>query len=465
MSSVQIVVARLYKYCYNTNMKKNDEFEVLIEDMGSSGEGIAHKDGVTIFVPFAIKGENVLVHVLKVKESIAWAKIITIKSYCEHRVEPNCKYFEKCGGCALEHVNSEYELLVKQQKIETAFKKNAGITLEKVKMFDSDKLYSYRNKCAFPIRMVDGVASVCMFKGNSHIPIKINRCELADEKINEVVSIFNKFLRESSVSAFDELTNIGLVKFLVVRVIDNVPLITIVINTKKMPNIDGLIKKLELRFAKFGLNLNINTTNNNVILSSNFVHVCGEKELVASEKGISYPVSSMSFLQINDYIKNIIYDKVLDAIEKQDLVIDAYSGAGLLSAIMAKKAKYVYGIEIIKDATENANNLKISNNIENLTNINGDCLIELPRLVECLNSNQVKVVLDPPRKGCDKKVIDAIIKANVKEIIYISCNPATLARDAKILIDAGYKIKSVEGFNMFPQTEHVETLAFFEKEI
>jgi len=446
-------------------MKKNDKFEVEIDDMGYSGEGIAHKDGVTIFVPFAIIGEKVLIHVLKVKDSIAWAKIIEIKSNSKHRLEPKCKYFEKCGGCALEHVSSETELLVKQQKIKTAFKKNAGIELEKIRMFDSNKLYSYRNKCAFPIRNIDGVASVCMFKGSSHIPIKIDKCELADEKINKIIKIFNEFLNENNITAFDELTGRGLVKFLVIRVIDDVPLITIVINAKKLSNVDNLIKKLELSFAKFGLNLNINMTNNNVILSSSFIHVCGESELVANEKGISYPVSSMSFLQINDYIKNIIYDKVLDAIEKEDLVIDAYSGAGLLSAIMAKKAKYVYGIEIIKDATENANNLKISNSIKNLTNINGDCLIELPRLVEGLYSTQVKVVLDPPRKGCDKKVIDAIIKANVQKIIYISCNPATLARDAKILIDAGYKIKSVEGFNMFPQTEHVETLAFFEKEI
>ena len=444
-------------------MKKNEEFEVEIEDMGANGEGIAHKDGVTIFVPFSVTGETALIHILKVKDNIAWAKVLEVKESSAVRINPKCKYFMKCGGCVLEHVCDEFELNTKRQKIITAFKKIAGYEPQNVEMFNSNQMYGYRNKCAFPVREIDGVSCVCMFKGNTHTPIKIDRCELADESINKIISVFNKFLQVNKIKSYDEESNTGLVKFLVVRVVGGVPLVTIVLNGKKLPNISNFVEDLLKLFNKFGLNINVNTTNNNVILSSQFDHVFGEKELILNEFGISYPVSSLSFLQINDYVKNMIYSKVLEKIKCDDIVIDAYSGAGLLSAIMAQKAKMVYGIEIIPDATINANNLIKNNNITNLKNINGDCAVELPRLVRDLNEQNIKVVLDPPRKGCDKKVVDSIINAGVETVIYISCNPATLARDAKLLFDAGYIMPSVSGYNMFPQTEHIETLAIFEK--
>ena len=444
-------------------MKKNDEFEIKIEDIGASGEGIGHKDGVTVFVPFAVPGETVFVHVLKVKENIAWAKVLEVKNPACARIEPRCKYYQKCGGCTMEHVDDLYELEIKGNKIINAFKKNALKDIDYVPIYESDKNYGYRNKCAFPIRNVNGETCVCMFKGNTHLPIKIERCELADENINKIVNIFNSFLKSKDIKAYCEESNTGLVKFLVVRVVENVPLITIVLNGKKLPFVNDLVEKISSEFDKFGLNLNINTTNNNVILSPQFVHVFGEKELNACEFEIDYPVSSMSFLQINDYVKNLIYSEVLKNIQDNNIMIDAYSGAGLLSAIIANKAKRVYGIEIIKDATKNADELVKRNNIKNLVNINGDCALELPKLVKQLENQNIKVVLDPPRKGCDKKVLDAIIGAGIQTIIYVSCNPSTLARDAKILFDAGYEMKSIKGFNMFPQTEHVETLAVFEK--
>ena len=456
-------LAYIIFFWYNHIMKKNDVVEVIIDDIGSSGEGIAHVENFTVFVPFTLPQEKCEIHVLKVKDNLAWAKLLRVIDKNPNRVEPKCAYYGKCGGCVIEHASAECELKFKEQKIITAFRKNAAKNLESVTMFDSDKEYFYRNKCAFPVRNIDGVSKVCMFRGNSHNPIAIESCALADKNINKVISIFNDYINNNSISAFNEETQTGLVKFLVVRVVNNVPLITIVINGDKIKNINYFIDKIAIEFEKFGLNLNINKQNNNIILSNKFQYVYGEKELVSCEYGITYPVSSLSFLQINDYIKNLIYTKVLDLIEKDDIVIDAYSGAGLLSAILAKKAKMVYGIEIIKEATKNANDLAKNNNISNLENINGDCAEKLPKLIDNIKNNLVKVVLDPPRKGCDKKVLDAIVKAGSNTIIYISCNPLTLARDAKILFDCGYELADISGFNMFPQTEHVETLAVFQK--
>ena len=445
-------------------MKKNDKIKVLIDDMGANGEGIAHVDGITVFVPFAIQGEICLIHILKVKDNLAWAKLVGVESESLVRVEPICPYTKKCGGCALSHVKENFELELKKNNIKNCFWKNAGIKLDDVRIYDSIKNYNYRNKCAFPVRCIDGNPSVCMFKNNSHDAIKVLSCYLADENINKVIGVVNEYLKCSNESAFDEITGKGLIKFVVVRVVQEIPLITIVINGKDLKSKFKLIDLLKESFNKFGLNLNINTKNNNVILSEKFVHIFGEEKLFADESGIVYPISSLSFLQINDDIKNKIYNRVLSFFDVGDTVVDAYSGAGLLSAIIAKKVKSVYGIEIIEAATNNANELKLLNNIKNLVNINGDCAKKLPELVESLNCDSLNVVLDPPRKGCDKKVLDAIISVGVKKIVYVSCNPATLARDAKILVGGGYKLSVVEGYNMFPKTSHVETLAVFEKE-
>jgi len=286
------------------------------------------------------------------------------------------------------------------------------------------------------------------------------RYELFRDFVENLLSID----RVGVVAAFDEIKNDGIVKFLVCRVLGSEALITIVINAEKLKHVENFAQMLKNEGIEFGLNVNINKTNNNVILSDKFVHVCGKKELQGQENGISYPISSLSFMQVNDYIKTKIYNKALHSIDKGSIVVDAYSGAGLMSAMLAQKAKRVYGIEIVETATKNANKLAELNKISNLVNINGDCEQKLPELVDELRGEFVQVVLDPPRKGCDKRVLEAVVISNPEKVIYISCNPATLARDAKVLIDAGYSVKEVTGFNMFPQTSHVETVAIFQKE-
>lgn len=444
-------------------MNKNEQFEVVIEDVGANGEGICHIDGITVFVPFAYYGEKCKIHILKVKGNIAFAKVIQIIDPSEHRVRAKCPYFQKCGGCTLQHIRRDSELETKKKHIETCMRKYAGVESIHISMVDSDLEYGYRNKCAFPVRTIDGKATVCMFKSNSHNAIRIEKCELADELINKVLKVFNVWLERSAAVAFDELTNTGNIKFLVCRVLEKKALITIVINSKKLAAVDLFVEMLEKEGIDFGLNLNINTQNNNVILTSQFVHVAGFETLQGEENSILYPISSLSFMQVNDFIKTEIYNKTLSCIDSDSVVVDAYSGAGLMSAMIATRAKKVYGIEIIEAATRNADELARVNNIENLDNINGDCAVELPKLVQNLKGQSVKIVLDPPRKGCDKRVLGAVVDACPSGIIYISCNPATLARDSKIILDAGYIIQDVTGFNMFPQTSHVETVVVFEK--
>ncbi len=444
-------------------MKKNDICEVVIEDIGSNGEGIAHADGMTIFVPFALPGEECKVHVLKVKDNIAFAKVIEIIKRNVRRTLPQCPYFEKCGGCTLEHASREFELETKKKMIQTCLKKYAGIENCYIEMVDSKNDYGYRNKCAFPVRAVNGVSVVCMYRQNSHSVVEIKECKLAHPLINKIVEIFNSWLKKFQVSAFDEATNKGTVKFLVVRVLNEKALITIVVNDKKLKNVQELSSMFQDKDIDFGLNLNINQTNDNVILRGEFVNVCGFTSLEGNENGIKFPVGSISFMQVNDDVRNKIYAKAINALGDKSVVIDAYSGAGLMSAMVAKHAKFVYGIEIVSEATKNANELARVNGISNIKNINGDCAKELPKLVESLKNEQVSIILDPPRKGCDRKVIDSVVASNADVVVYISCNAATLARDAKILMDANYGVKQITGFNMFPQTAHVETIMTFVK--
>ena len=284
--------------------------------------------------------------------------------------------------------------------------------------------------------------------------------------ISSLIKVFNGYLSQTKNTIYNDETKTGLLKSLVARETDNKLLVTVVINGNDLNDKNLLVDLLKQNFENFGLNLNINKLKNNVILTENFVDVFGDNKAEICENGIKYFISNQSFMQVNDEVKLEMYNAIFNEIENC-YVVDAYSGAGLLSAMMAKHAKYVYGIEIVKPATELANELAKTNNIKNLKNINGDCAIELPKLMDSLNAeekNNLTVVLDPPRKGCDKKVLDAIAKVAPQKIVYMSCDPSTLAPDLKILQEQlHYNIKYIQPYDMFPQTKHVETLAVLEK--
>ena len=273
-----------------------------------------------------------------------------------------------------------------------------------------------------------------------------------NDKTSQNVSRLNRQLMQN----YDKL------RYLVAREIDNKILITLVATGTNIPLINELIISLKDNFDNFGLNVNINKQDNNVILSNNYKHIYGSEFLEINADGVKQSITNASFYQVNDYIKNKIYKQVKDYLDS-NIVIDAFSGAGLLTSMISQKAKKVYGIEIVKSASESANKLMQENNIQNVENICGDCTVKLPELIKKLGGD-VSVVLDPPRKGCDKKVLKAIIDSKAKKVIYIACSPISLSRDAKILVEeGGYKVKSVKPFDMFPQTKNVETLMVLEK--
>jgi len=442
-------------------VRKNDIVNGTIKDLNDDGQGVLKlDDGQVIFVPNALPNEQVCIQIINTKSKFAIAKVNEFKISSENRITPHCKCFSKCGGCDIMHCNKAFQLTFKTNKVKLAFKRIIGVDV-KVNPCISLNEFRYRNKIALPVNQAGEIG---LFRKNSHSVLPINDCLITQEWNKELINCVSKYIQKSKISCYNEETKTGLLKHIVARKIGDSILITLVINGKTIPSEKTLINLLKSKFINFGLNLNINTLHNNVILANEWKHIYGLKELLANEYGISYPVSNASFFQVNDDIKTAIYDSILSQIDSNSIVVDAYSGAGLLSAIISKKAKKCYGIEIIPEATNNANELKKQNNLKNLYNINGDCSVKLPKLIKTLNKGEIIVTLDPPRKGCDKKVLDAIITSVPNNIIYISCDPNTLARDSKIILNSGnYKIKDLQPYDMFPQTKHVETVAVFQK--
>lgn len=447
-------------------IKKNDILTLDIIDMGVNGEGIAKHENVVIFVPFALVGEKVKAQIINTKSSFYVAKLVEVVSESPVRVTPPCPVFRKCGGCSLQHLKYEKQLEFKTNLVKNNLKRIGGIETAVLPCIASDVQYAYRNKIQMPVGANGGGFVIGMFANYSHRIVPTNVCLLQDSETNKIIQIVNEFMSENNISGYNEQTGKGVVRHIVARTLNNQILIVLVINGKNVKNIEKLIEKLNKNYENFGLYLNTNLKQTNVILGEEFKHVHGLNSLKNTEYGISYEILPQSFMQVNSFIKTKIYEKVFEIINQNDfdVVIDAYSGAGLLSAMMAKVAKQVIGIEIVQPAVECANLLAKHNNLTNMVNICGDCAVELPKVILKLENKKSCVVLDPPRKGCDKIVLESIKNSNPDFIIYISCNPATLARDLKILTEnSQFSINFVQPYDMFPQTPHVETVVCLKK--
>ena len=387
---------------------------MLIDDLGMNGEGIAHENKKAVFVPFYLPGEVVENGELLKKS--------------EFRITPVCPYFKTCGGCHLQHLKYEETLKFKEDKIKNIFKK-FKIKVKVLPCEPSPKIYNYRNKLTLKC---DG-EKLGLYKINTHEVVDIAECKISSNEINRAIKIIREI-------------NLNNVREIILQNYLNNILITFKIIDKNYNNIIPLKDKLK-EFKSYGIF---------VEYKNNTIFQMGEKYILKEEFNIKYPFTNNSFYQINDEVKNIIYSDILANISTSDKVLDAYSGSGLLSACMARKAKLVTGVEIVPSATQNANKLKELNGLKNLQNINGDFVKEL---IYKINFNVC--VLDPPRAGVNREAIELIRKKRPQKVIYLSCNPATLARDLCLFCER-YNISSLKPYDMFPNTHHVETLAVLE---
>ena len=458
-------------------MRKNDELIGNVSAIGSNMEGVVRIENFVCFVPYALVGEKVKFKVLKVTKNIAFCKLLEVLTPAEERVRPKCKVYEKCGGCQLQHIRYKEQLKLKTELVGDCLRKIAGVNYKVMPTVKCDNDYEYRNKLQLPIRFL-GENKIGFFAQNSHRIVEITECPIQKPWCSAIIDGVKAYVEKSGVSCYNEETGEGLLRHVVVRDTAGVLCVTVVINGNAMPSPEILISELKLRFLTFSLHENVNTSKSNVILGEKFTHLYGKKLLDGEDFGIKYHVVPQSFIQVNDQIKRKLYSDVIKTLDLDDTVsvIDAYSGAGLMTALISKHAKRVFGIEIVEGAVESANELVRQNGIDNVVNVCAPCEEYLPKLIRNLREEGDKtyVVLDPPRKGCDKKVLDAILLAKPEKIVYVSCSPQTLARDLGVLLgtlkyengelkktltESGeYEISKIQPYDMFPQTKHVETL-------
>ena len=448
-------------------MEKNKIHELEIIDMGMNFEGIAKVGGKTIFVPGAIVGERVKAKVIKDTKSYAIGKIEEIIEKSKHRVESDCEYLSRCGGCDARHMEYSFTLKVKKSIVENTLKKE-GVDISKIgDIYGSGLPYNYRNKVQYPVRNINGKNVMGMFSKRSHSIITVTDCKLQDRRLNEVAKEMFNLAINSGLQGYDETNKTGDIKNIMVRVgthTDEILCIYVVsnekiVNSDKMKQIVDILSKDE-RIK--GIVLNINTEDTNVILSNNNALMYGNDEIHDIIGDNTFSISTNSFFQVNTIGAELLYGilKGNMKLQKTETVLELYSGVGTIGISLAHSVKKVYGVEIIEDAVKMAEkNCKI-NNIQNAEYICGDAKEELEKLrnkviyFDCL-------VVDPPRKGLDKEGIELILKMKPKKIGYISCNAATLARDIKMLSD-NYTVKCIDIVDLFPWTGHSEVVTVLE---
>lgn len=442
-------------------ISRNDIFELDITDMGINGEGIGHIDSYTVFVPLAIIGEKVQVKALKVDKSIIFSKLITILIKSSDRVEPPCKYYPTCGGCDLMHVSYEAQLKYKKASLKNTLSKMIKTEFEVNDVIPSIPNLRYRNKVQLPFGILNGTPVLGLYKQNSHDICPVDDCLLHGTWLKPLIKLTLEYIISNNIPVLEN--NKGILRHLVARFIDNKLCVTLVITRRNLPNIQDYYTTLSNTFPDVSLYLNINRENNNVIMGDEIIKVAGPEQIL-NVMGIKVSLNPLSFFQVNDNIREKLYTKVIEEIAPDDntLIIDAFSGVGLLGAIMAKKGAQIINIDEIKEAILDADKLYKDNNLSHkVTNLCGDCSHILPTLESQIDpSKKVVLLLDPPRKGVSEQIITSINNLSLTlpnfSVLYISCNPATLSRDVSIM--QSVNPITFNTFDMFAETKHLETL-------
>ena len=468
-------------------VEKNQSICAVVESLGSAGEGVIRHEGVTFFVPACLVGEKVRFKVLKIKNNIGYGKIEEVLTPAEERARAKCPVFMRCGGCALQHMDYTYQLSYKSGVVKEALRKIGGISVDVPTTVKSDFPYGYRNKLQMPIGVdKEGNTVIGFYAERSHRIVPVSTCAIHPEWAEKLIAVINRYATECAVKGYDEESRTGALRHIVAREIGGKFIFTLVSAKREVPNIPYLIELLSKHFFTFTLYLNFNDKDTNVIFGEEFQLVHGSGIFDAEEQGIRYEAGPVTFLQVNENVRAKLYRDALKTVvlTGEEVVIDAYSGGGLLTAMIAKKAKRVYGIELEKEASACADALKQKNGLKNMTNICGYVEEKLPAVLEKEKGEKLRLILDPPRAGIARSVLKALLQSGIPTLTIISCNPATLARDLGILtgrliesekgellknpayeglgvdevLTGYYGIEKIQSYDMFPQTKHVETL-------
>lgn len=445
--------------------KKNTVVTVDITDMGQDGEGIGKVEGYTLFVKDAVIGDRVQVKVMKAKKSYGYARLLEILIPSPDRVDPRCPCARQCGGCQIQALSYASQLKFKEEKVRSCLERIGGferIPLQPIIGMESP--YRYRNKAQFPIgRGKDGRPVAGFYAGRTHTIIPQEDCVLGIRENQSILEVILGFMEEYSIPAYREEDGTGLVRHVLIRsgFATRELMVCLVINGETLPKAQVLVERLKDIAGIASISLNINTARTNVILGDRVEVLWGKPYIEDVLDGVRYQISPLSFYQVNPIQTRELYRKALQyaGLHGTETVWDLYCGIGTISLFLAGQAGHVYGVEIVPPAIEDARKNAQLNGIENAEFFVGKAEEVLPRKYQEEQISADVIVVDPPRKGCDSAVLETMLQIRPKRIVYISCDPATLARDLKILCQGRYKLQKVQPVDMFPHTTHVETVA------
>ncbi len=451
-------------------VKKNNNYNITIQDVGDEGEGIGKIEGFTVFVEGGVVGDELEIRIVKEKKSYAYGKIINIIKPSEYRVTPKCEKANVCGGCNLQHYTYEAQLEYKTKKVKDAIERIGNQKDVQVNdIIGMENPYHYRNKAQYPVaKGKDDEVMMGFFKPRTHHVINIENCFIQDEIHQQVIEKIRTYIKENDVLPYNEINHTGLIRHVLVRngFTTKEIMVCIIINGKKIPNQSGLISLLTEIENVTSISLNYNKSRTNVILGNKTEVIWGNPYITDYIGEIKFKISPQSFFQVNPRQTVKLYNKVMEYADLtgEETVIDTYCGIGSISLFLAKKAKKVYGIEVVEEAVEDAIENAALNHIENAEFVLGRAEEKIKDLIIEKNITPDVVVIDPPRRGCDKEFIDMLNEVLPNKIIYVSCNPATLARDLSLLCEENYKVKAVQPVDMFAQVNHVETIVLLQRQ-
>ena len=449
-------------------VEKNKEYIFDIISQGYEGEGIAKIDNkYPIFIEGALKGEKVKVRIVKVNKNFAYGKLMEVLEASEERVNPPCAIYKRCGGCKLQHASYKAQLDFKWDRVKDCVSKIGKLDPSIVKYpLGMENPWRYRNKVQLPIGLINGEVKIGFFAPRSHDIIDMESCLIQDEIGDKVVKLTREWIEKFNIRPYNvdgEYDEKGIVRHIMIRrgFTTNEVMIVLVTNGEKLPHkeefVDLMVKNIP---GIKSVIQNINLKKTNVILGLESKTLWGEDTISDYIGDFRFNISPLSFFQVNPIQTEVLYGKALEYanLTGNEEVFDAYCGTGTITLFLSQKAKKVYGVEIIPQAIDNAWINAKENKVENVEFFVGESEVVIPDLINKGVKADV-VVVDPPRKGCDKKLLDAITNINAKKIVYVSCDPSTLGRDLQVLEENGYKTLEVQPVDMFPNTSHVENVA------
>lgn len=449
--------------------RKNDLVTLEIEDCGIDGEGIGKADGFTVFVKDAVIGDTVTAKIIKAKKNYGYGRLMEVLKPSPYRVEPKCEFARQCGGCQLQALSYDQQLVFKTNKVKGHLERIGGFTdIPMEPIIGMDELFHYRNKAQFPVgRNKEGKIVTGFYAGRTHNIIENRDCALGVAENKEVLDRVIAHMEKYGIEPYNEATGKGLVRHVLIRYgyFTKEVMVCLILNGNKIPKEEQLVKSLCEIPGMTSITINVNKKHSNVILGEEICLLWGQEYITDRIGDISYQISPLSFYQVNPMQTQKLYAKALEYadLHGQETVWDLYCGIGTISLFLAQKAKFVRGVEIVPAAIENAKENAKLNGLENTEFFVGKAEEVLPREYKKNGVYADVIVVDPPRKGCDETLLETMVEMNPDRIVYVSCDSATLARDLKYLCERGYELRKVCPVDQFGMTVHVETVCLLSK--